>query len=215
MTKKISLYLIHSIIIISTIIIVILGVGKGASDGQVGESIVGVGYFKPFTIDSNVLMGITSLLFIIIFLCKKKIPTWMMLLHYASTISVLLTFLTVVFFLTPTMYMSGGFKSALALYIKDMTFFHVLNPILSLVSFLLLEEKIKLTIKENLIGVIPMFIYSIVYVLNVVILKNWSDFYGFTFGGNYQIVPLVLIIMYLVTYLIGFAVRKIKEKHNK
>lgn len=58
--KEVVLIALNAIIVISSAIIETLGVSKGAGDGQVGESMYGLGYFKAFTVDSNILCAIVS-----------------------------------------------------------------------------------------------------------------------------------------------------------
>lgn len=212
--KDITSLFINIVIFINTVIITTLGVIRGPGKGQVGSDFVGIKYFKPYTIDSNVLMGVASLLlivFLIIKLVKKtELPTWVNKIYYICTTTIILTFITVVLFLTPTLWIGGGFKSAAALYLNDMFFFHVANPILATVSFFLMKKE-KLAIKDNFLAIIPMVIYSIVYSLNVAVFKTWPDFYGFTFGGKIFMIPIALITMYSAIYMIGFVLRKARK----
>lgn len=207
MKNKKTILIINLFIFINTLIITLDGIKNGAGKGQLGNEISGIRYFMPYTIDSNVFLAIAAL-FLVIALFKEKLSFKTYRFYYVATVSIVLTFLTVVLFLTPSLYLKGGFKAAISLYMYDMTFFHFLNPILACISFKLLNKK-KLTTKDNFIAIIPMALYSIVYMLNVLVFKKWNDFYGFTFGGNTKIVPIVLIVMYLVTYLIGLFVRKV------
>lgn len=217
--KNIILLVINLFIFTATTIITINGVFNGASDGQLGSSIKGIRYFMPFTIDSNVLLGLCSLvlsIFLIKNLIKKDtvIPNWVLLLFYAGVVSTTLTILTVIFFLTPTISISSGFDRAITLYMKDMFFLHVLDPILGIIVFINVKSDEDYNLKDNFISIIPMFLYSIWYMINVLTGK-WDDFYGFTFGGKYMVIPIVLIAMYLVTFLIGFILRKLNKKFKK
>lgn len=214
--RNIILLAINLFVFIATTIITINGVFTGASEGQVGDSIKGLRYFNPFTIDSNVLLGLCSLIlsiFLIKNLIKKedKIPRWVLLLYYAGCVSTTLTNLTVIFFLTPTIGFSSGFSRALSLYLNDMFFFHVLHPILGVIVFIMVKSDKDYNLIDNLISIIPMIIYSIWYMINVLSGK-WDDFYGFTFGGHYALTPIILVVMYSATFLIGFVLRKLNKK---
>lgn len=213
--KEIALLILNLFVFVNTVIITINGVIKGPSEGQVGENMTGINYFKPYTIDSNVLLAIASLLmitFLLIKVAKKNdLPSWLIKFYYVATTSIVLTFLTVIAFLFPTIWINEGFNKAASLFLKDMFFFHVSNPIVAVISLFLLRKE-KLTFIDNFIAVIPMFIYSIVYVTNVAILNNWTDFYGFTFGGKNYLIPIVLITMYGVIYLIGLVFRNTYNK---
>ena len=57
----------------------------------------------------------------------------------------------------------------------------------------------------------PTVVYSLVYLVMVVVLKAWPDFYGFTFGGNVLFGIISLIVMYFVTLVISVLLRKMRE----
>lgn len=217
MSKKVVLLILNSFIFISTTIVTIYGIINGAGDAQLGTHIIGWGYFIPFTMDSNILMGIISLIYLMALIKsiikKSEMSHNIKVLYYVGTVSVTLTLLTVVFFLAPTQAIENhSIKSYFVNFKNDLFFFHFTNPIVAIISFFLMDSNKKAGIKENLWAVLPMAIYSIAYVTNVVFLKTWSDFYGFTFGGKMYLVPFVLIVMLGVTFLIGLILIKIKNK---
>ena len=66
----------------------------------------GLEVFKYYTVDSNILVGMASLLLIIyeVLYMKKRIsiiPKWVYLLKYICTVAVTLTFLVTLIYLTP------------------------------------------------------------------------------------------------------------------
>lgn len=205
-SKKIILAIIHLFIAISTILLTLKGVFWGAAAGQLGENMINLGYFKAFTVDSNDLAAIASIImfvYLIISLVKKEdhIPYWVVLLQYTSGVAVGLTFITTATFLAPTQVSIGN--SYWLYFSGDMFFLHFLTPVLAIAMFIVGSNEYNFKLKENLIGLIPLGIYSVVYVTNAVILHTWSDFYGFTFGGkNWAVVP-SLIVVYTVTFFIG------------
>lgn len=217
-SKKIALSIIHIFITISTLIITAMGVFKGAGKGQLGENMINIGYFKAFTIDSNDLAGIASLI-VAIYLIKSivkkedKLPYWVVVLQYVSAVSLGLTFLTTATFLAPNQVARGS--SYWTYFIGTMFFFHFFNPLLTILACIFGDKEFHLGKKENLFGILPMCIYAVVYLINVVFLKSWSDFYGFTFGGrNWTILP-VIIVMLLVTFGIGALIRFCKNKASQ
>ena len=113
----------------------------------------------------------------------------------------MLTFLTVLVFVGPT-YAANG-NNYFDMYMYDMFFFHFFNPILVFIVFLLFSKGEKLNWKECLFGIIPMVLYAIFYSI-VVLSGTMEDFYGFTFGGQYWVISLVIPVMLGVTYLISF-----------
>lgn len=213
--RKILLTIIHLSIFIVTVIMTLRGVIIGAAEGQLGENMINLGFFKAFTVDSNDIAGIASLILTIILIInlitkKVEIPYWAVLFHYVSAVSVALTFITTATFLAPTQAALGN--GYFLYFSKDMFFLHFSTPVLSILTFIFGEDKFEFKIKENLLGLIPSFLYSIVYVTCAVILHTWTDFYGFTFGGHNAVVVPVLIIIYAVTFLMGFGIYK---AHNK
>lgn len=217
-SKKIILIVTHLFITVITIILTLKGVFYGASEGQLGENMINLGYFKAFTIDSNDLAAITSLImavYLAVSLFKEKfeIPYWVILVQYISAVSVGLTFVTTATFLAPIQVSIGN--SYWLYFSDDMFFLHFLTPALCIVTFIIENERFEFKKKENILGLIPLTLYAIVYVTNAVILKTWSDFYGFTFGGRNWVVPIVLTIIFIVTYLIGLLIKVCNKIINK
>lgn len=64
-------------------------------------------------------------------------------------------------------------------------------------------------------------LYSAVYSTHVLILRDWEDFYNFTFGGNYTLASVSalanIIAIYTIATLFGNAYnrRVVKTPHSK
>ena len=218
MKKNIISIILNLIVVISTTIFVYLGVTGGAGEGQLGLGMVGIGYFKAYTIDSNILGAISSILVIIsnILVLKynnNKLSYYSELIQYSASICLTLTFLVVTFFLAPSEVING--RSYFIMFSKDMFFFHLLNPILVSISFLILNNKNSFKFKEAIISTIPTIIYSIIYIVMVVIINKWEDFYNFTFGGRYMFIPIVLISIFTIIYVISKVYINIHNKNVK
>ena len=218
MTKKILAIIFFGVIFLSVAVCLTIGIVYGVSSGQNGQGeMEGLGMFKAFTIDSNVLAALISLVAVIYLVSHNgmEIPNWLHTLLLASATSLMITFVTVVVFLVPVRIANG--IPWVSMYSDDMYFYHLLNPILSVVGLILTGPK-KFSIGARFCAVIPVFVYSIVYGICVIIIKCWSDFYGFTFGGRYYYVPLVMLIMYaggfLFASLLSLATGR-KAKTNK
>lgn len=178
-------------------------------------------YFRYFTNLSNLYMGIVSFA-ITIYLIKnfKKdfyLPKWLRIVELSGVTSLMLTFFTVLLFLAPTHAMNGN--NYFDMYLNDMFFFHFFNPLVAFFIFLVLLKGDKLNYKEALFGMIPMVLYAIFY--TIFVLTGGDDFYGFTFGGKFYLLPIVIPVMLLVTYLISFlssflynVIYKNKQEHN-
>ena len=92
---------------------------------------------------------------------------------------------------------------------NDMFHFHFLNPVLAVVGVVLEREKECYNRAMFWCSLLPVFIYSLVYLVNVVFLKTWGDFYGFTFGGRMFMVPFVMAAIYGISIGITSILRKI------
>ncbi len=169
----------------------------------------GIECFKYFTTDSNVLAILASL-FCLISKYKNKEYKWVKVFQFIATISVTLTFLTVVFFLSPMNAIKDGIKGYFLFFSNEIFVLHFSTPVLSIIALLLSNNKYNKNI--CLYSLLPTLLYSIIYLINVAIIGIWNDWYGFTFGGQYNLIPIVLLVMYGFTYLIAFIEYKINNK---
>lgn len=195
---------IHIIIVLSTIYAVVSYIFGG--EDVLGSS--GIACFKYYTTDSNIVAACAS------YCClryKKERPHWVTVFQFVGTVAVSITFLTVIFFLVPTsMADSGDIQIAINFFAGNVFFLHLSSPILAVVAFFLSEWK-PVTIKETFWAIVPVFVYSMVYLVLVAILGIWNDWYGFTFGGQYQLIPIVLAVMYACTLALAFLMRALKK----
>ena len=202
-------------IILSTAVIVTHGILAGAGKGQVGGGMYGWGYLKAFTNLSNILAALACGVVLSCNLRNIKngtaeLPRAVLVLHYAATSAVGLTFVIVAGFLGPMFQLNGA--GYFTMFSGDMFFFHFLNPVLCGVELVLLEREHILKVRDNFIAVIPTVLYSFLYAYMVVIAQKWSDFYNFTLGGHFEYTPAAMLIMYLISFAVAFAQRKL---HNK
>ena len=161
--------------------------------------------FEYFTVDSNILMGIVSLIFIININKKNR---FISILKLMGTSSVTLTFLTTLFFLAPQ-------YDLYSMYNNTNLFFHLIVPLLAIISYIFFEKN-EIKYKEAIYGIIPMFLYSIFYAGNIFLhLNNGEfikyDFYGFL-NGNINNIYIVIPIIYLITYLISLSLVFLNKK---
>ena len=127
-----------------------------------------------FTILSNLFCAVSALLWVL------SSSYWAWLLKYVGTVAVTVTLLTVIFFLGPNM----GYKPLFSG--KDL-YLHLCGPLLAIVSFCFMECQFALSFSLSLLGILPVIIYGFVYLVEVVILKNWEDFYGYNKDGKWKI----------------------------
>lgn len=200
-----------------TFFIAYLVLRYGIGDGQLGGEIMqGFGYFKAFTVDSNVFCGIVSLLVAIFDLRsllrnRSSYPHWLRVLQLSAAASVMLTLVTVLFLLGPIRLMNG--KNFWELYSGSLFFYHLLLPLMALIAFVFFcPEKITFKKSDYLVAMFPMLTYMIVYIVNVLLTKIWPDFYNFTFGGNLFIVPVVVVVAIIVQFSIIYFLTKYESK---
>ena len=122
--------------------------------------------FIYYTIDSNIFVLISSLLYLI---TRKNVPKAVQLAKYSSTLSILITFLIVVFALYPMSNFDFEF-----LFLRDSAFLlHVACPVMATVSFLFFEKNsLDNTFKNNLRSMYFTIIYAIVLIS--MMLFNWA-----------------------------------------
>lgn len=164
-----------------------------------------------FTVDSNLFMGVVALIFIykdIEFLCgkSKDITKDYYILKLMATGAVSLTFFVVFAYLGPIS--KGGINSML---LNSNLFFHLVIPVLSILTFILFEGTNKLNLKDIWCGLLPVIIYSVFYITNIVIhIENGAvspiyDWYWFVQGGLWTafiVAPLILAITLFINLLL-------------
>lgn len=134
--------------------------------------------FAFFTMIANILASL-SVSFVIPFAVegiKKKrlvLPKWVAILHYISTTSIAIMLIFVLAFISWASPYDAFGDSNLVL--------HIFCPILILISFFQIENRYTYKIRDCFIGCIPLFIYEIVYYIEVVLIGEanggWKDIY--------------------------------------
>ena len=174
--------------------------------------------FKFFTVDSNILMGIASLFYCfdarnVLWENKNKNSHFVSLLKLMGTVGVSLTFLVTAFFLAPTSQYPFWF-----FYQNSNLFFHFIVPVLSVVSLIFFEKKHSFHFFDTFLGILPIFIYSIFYIINVFLhIQNGNvsfqyDFYGFLRGGL-NTIGFVIMIVYFISYFMSLVFYFINKSH--
>ena len=126
-----------------------------------------------------------------------------------------MTICTVILFLLPSALAAGNTREAKALFAGKAFVVHLSTPVLSILSFVLFENAKGFTFAESLWTMLPAVIYSVVYLIMVVFVKRWPDFYGFTFGGKMYMAPVSGVVMLFFTWLIARCEWKLYRKANK
>lgn len=177
----------------------------------------GLNVFKFFTVDSNILMGISAILFAhyerkLLTGKIKNIPVGFYILKLMATVSVSLTFVIVFAYLGRIA--PGGLMSLLQ---NSNIFFHLVIPVLAILTFTIFEKTNKIKFSYVMSGLIPTLIYGIYYVINIIVhlddgkISTKYDWYNFAQKGisnAYKIAPIIL----LITFVIGFLLWTINKE---
>lgn len=115
-----------------------------------------------YTIDANLFALISAILFLTL---RKKIPKVVNLVKYSSTLSLLVTFLVVIFVLYPM----SDFNFQFLFLEGPNLYFHVLCPLIALISFVFFEKnELENTVKNNLKALAFTLIYAAIIIsLNI------------------------------------------------
>ena len=209
MTKKQKLYFvfINAFIFITTFIAVPLTLIIGSRSTRLD----GITEFAPwqhivtFTILSNIFLGLIAFVAFILGLksihnsktIKPTFLTW----YLTASSAAMVTCFTVLLFLAPMRAANG--KNYFDMILETMFFLHFFNPILSAVAFIFFTGSHKLSKRAKIIATLPIIIYAVPYLINVVFLHIWPDFYGITFGGNYFITPIVFVVFWVLIFTVA------------
>ena len=166
---------------------------------------------KYYTLCSNVLAFVASLLYIINYYIKGRITNILRFIKINTANMLTVTFLVVIFVLIPT----NGWKFLDYMVLKSASFVHFFVPILAVVSFVFFEEY-KYTKKEKILFGVSL---SVVYIIIISILifakaikapYNFLDYYNVS--PLFSIIVLVLIVCLVIG--ISFLYTKNKSKYE-
>ncbi len=166
---------------------------------------------KYFTVLSNLLMGVVALVCTLKWKSvpgNKALSFWKLM----ATAAVGLTFTVVVTFLGPTS--ADGFFS---MFLGANFFMHFLTPVIAAADYMFFyPDELKLSARMLIPAVLPMVLYGIFYLGNIMINglgteEAYNDWYGFMRWGL-QYAGLVFLIALAVTFLLAFLFWK---AHNR
>ena len=183
--------------------------------------------FAMFTTDSNLLLGLFSipiLVYQILVLTnkRKEVPFFAYILKYVGVVGTSLTLLTVLFYLSPIL--GSGFYR---LFLDTNFFYHLVIPVLGIVSFIFFEydHYEPISFKFTFVGIIPMVVYSTYYCINAFthIDENgnipWKyDVYTFASKGVGMAIVMIFIMLafvYFISFLLYLFNKLSWKKHLK
>ena len=167
---------------------------------------LGINSFEYYTEDSNLLLLISSSIFLIYLIKNKELPSWFKSLRFAAIVSTTLTLIIVLTVLSWT----TDFGLYHLLFHESMLYHHTLCPILAILSFVLIEKYDNLNTVHGLYFTI---IYAVIMiVLNV--LKIVEGPYPFLLVYKQPILHSILwtVVILAITYAIAFILKKVNGK---
>lgn len=188
-------------IIINIIIIILEIIGFVLVINQIG-----VKTLEYYTEDSNFLLLLSSILFLIYLCSNKEFPQWLKSLRFVAVVSTTLTLFVVLTVLSWTTDLGLYYL----LFGDSMLYHHTLCPILAIISFVGIERYENLNILNGLIFTL---IYALIMIpLNV--LKIVIGPYPFLMVYNQSILQTIfwIVIIFVITYGIALVLKKGNEK---
>ena len=164
--------------------------------------------FEYYTVDSNLFALIMTVVYLYFVCTDKKISKAIYLLRLMSLVSLMITFLVVLFilsFMVPLQFLFWG-------YYGTNLILHVICPLLLLYIYFKFDEKVKVNKYELIDNMIPTLIYAIILIiLNIKgIVDGPYAFLRFNFQPLYQSV-LWFILIVGITYPIELVLNKLKK----
>ena len=180
--------------------------------GSGNMAVVNTAAFRYFTVDSNLLVALASLLLMIAQIGSLKngrpVSRGLLVFKQVGTTAVGVTFFTVFCFLG-TLY---GYKAM----IEGVSFFmHLITPLLAMLGFWLLDRGQDIRFRSVFLGLLPTALYGVVYVTMTVFRKQWQDFYGFNIGGRWILSCVIMGIATLVISIVLWALHRAVGKKAK
>ncbi len=172
---------------------------------------MGIRTFCMFTVNSNILCAVSMAMVIPYTLDGRRkhnyhLPRWITRFVYMGVTGVGLTFVISLLVLSPV-------KGFFLIFTGSRFFLHGLCPILAIVAFCFFMSEQELTFRDNLLVLLPVFLYACLYFVMVVLIGEeaggWNDFYGFVTRVPMWI-PMVLFLP--ITFLIAWGLRAL---HNR
>ena len=165
------------------------------------QFVIGWYSLEYFTVLSNLFVAFTCIPFVVFNILNIKndtnnFSTVAQIFKYVACVAVGVTALTVIFFLGP--------KQGFGIMYKSVNLFlHLITPILAIASYCFFEGNPKLKFLVTCFSPITVFVYGTVYLINVLITKTWTDFYGFNANGLWYVSILAMLI---AAYAIGVGI---------
>lgn len=189
-------------ILITILVLIGLYLSFTAKDGETLAS-RGIGSLKFFTVDSNILVGAVSAIFLISTHKNTQVRA-ISVMKLVSAASVGITFLTVAAFLGPLY----GYSK---MYHRANFLFHLVIPIMSMLEYILFNKD-NLKKIECVLCALPVLVYGIVYIVNLFVSGvDKGDWYGFVNWGFATGIGIFCMIC-LISIILGLSLKIINDR---
>lgn len=200
--------ILNIVLVIFTVIGIILMLTGKPEEGALQST--GLENFKFYTVLTNVFCGIIAAVHLI-FLLLKKDTDKIRVLKLAAVCGVAITFAVVAFMFGPLY----GFPQ---FYKRGNLFFHLLEPVVAMVEFILIRRK-KIPFKYTVIAAVPTLLYGIGYMTNILINGiggPWpytNDFYAFLSWG-WPVGIGIFAVITLMAFAVACIFRAVSNKRS-
>lgn len=178
----------------------------------------GIWNLRYYTVLSNVLALAVSILYVIYYICNFKqkendFPRWLKQLKFVACNCLAVTFVVVIAVLIP---MNGIQSIEHYIFGSANIYHHVFCPIVMIFSFCVFEKERKITMRDNVLAMIPTILYAMVMIiLNVGrVLKGPYPFLYVYEQPIYMSVIWTVSILAL-TYVLGLILRVLNGRKRK
>ena len=170
----------------------------------------GIRSLKYFTTLSNIFVGVASAIWLVSSRKGGKASSRVETLKYVAASAVGLTCITVLVFLGPLYGYPAMFAGA-------SLFMHLITPVVAIAEVIFLSDA-EYTRKDNRLVILSPLIYGVFYLGNIIVngfgeWPDYNDWYLF-FTWGYPIGILIYAIIFVVTWLLGLAMRKLQRNKS-
>ena len=175
------------------------------------SSEAGLGTFKMLTTISNISAAFSAAMCLPFQIDglrrdRYKLPSWIVIVMYVGAVGVFLTFFVAITIISAYQ----GFVKAM--FTNAKLFTHTINPLLITLLFVLVISDTRIKFSFSFISLIPVVVYMIIYLVMVIILKEWKDHY---YTDKYIPWPVSLILIIGVGFGICQLLRLLHNLTNR
>ena len=191
--------------LLSGLIVLLTAIGTVITLTNTKEGVLtvyGAENLKFFTVESNLLVGIVHLISLLYDASGSGKRLWLERLNYVATVAVSLTFTVVVVIFGPGVGYGEMFRGA-------NLFFHLIIPLLAIVSFCVFHRTRRVPMRETALALIPTVLYGLYYtgtLFRYGVHFPETDWYGFAAGGAVGSVITAAMIL-LITWVLALLLR--------